>query len=114
MTENATATPIVASNTPVAVAGTSTISSIRQRFDLVQANNSLMYTSNIPITVVVSINASVDATNNDIIGTYVAVKRNGNPINPPSDIIPESEVYTTMSGTRPDAVNVQALITIDQ
>lgn len=45
-------------------------------------------------------------------GTYVAIKRNDNAINPPADIIPESEVYTTMSCTRPDVVNVQALVTL--
>lgn len=84
MNNNATATTISATNTPVKGAGTTVNSAFTQKFN--HSNNRLTYTGSLTQTFKVSANMSIASTANNVIGLYIA--KNGTPIN-------ESETYVT-------------------
>ena len=100
-----------------AVAGTSEVNSLNQKFTHVQANNSVRYDSSVARTMRIVCTFTIISGNNNLIGVYLGVKR-GEAINPSADRIPESEVYVTTSGTgsggRPDPGAVQALVSLNK
>lgn len=112
MQQNTTETVINTIWVQEIMAWTTVFWSISQRFQHIQANNSLRYTSVIPETFIVTATLTVISGNNNKIWSYIAIKRDGDTINPPTDIVGESEIYTTMSWTREEAVCIQALITL--
>lgn len=100
MNGNATATTISATSTPVKASGTTTNSSVTQKFT--HTDNRVTYVGSITRFFHVIITNSVTSGNNHQVGCYVA--KNGTVIN-------ESEVYGTTSGTgRAENIVVQALV----
>ena len=104
MTGNSTATVISTTGTPVKVAGTTTNSSITQKFT--HTNNRATYAGALSrlgkVTAVVSLNSG----NNNQIGVYIA--KNGVPID-------ESETYlTTNSGGRLENGECQTLANVEE
>lgn len=103
MANNATLTDIITVNTPVKVAGTTTASSINQRFT--HSNNRVTYIGAITRSFRVSSVASVtSSSSNKQIGFYVA--KNG-------VVIDESEMYmTTNTNSRAESIAIQTIITL--
>jgi hypothetical protein len=104
MNGNATATAVASIGVPYKVAGTTTSSSITQKFT--NTNNRATYigalTGNFRVSAVLSLNSG----NNDQIGVYVA--KNGT-------TLPESEVYVTAnSAGRAESAVVQAIVSLAQ
>jgi hypothetical protein len=110
MTGNTIATPISSTSAYYDISGTTISNSINQKFIHIPAHNSLQYTSDIRRIFRVQIAFSLTAGNNNVIRCFIGHKENGNPINPSTDFIPESERRVTASGSRPDAGVIQSLI----
>lgn len=87
-TQNATATVIGATGTPVKIAGTTTAASINSKFD--HAANRLTYTGALDRAFLVTATASASSGNNNQIGFYVAV--NGT-------VVDRSETYITANSS---------------
>lgn len=87
MRENATATTIGTTNTPVKIAGTTTASAVNQKFS--HSANRLTYTGALDRVFKVEGTVSVSSGNNQVIGLYIAV--NG-------EVDDNSEMYVTTSG----------------
>lgn len=104
MNGNATATTISATGTPVKVSGTTTASSINQKFS--HSNNRLTYTGAITRDFQVTSIVSALSNNNNQVGLYIA--KNG-------IVIDESETYATTSGTgRAENITVQTIVQLSQ
>lgn len=103
MANNATLTDIITINTPVKVAGTTTASSINQRFT--HSNNRVTYIGAITRSFRVASVASVTSSSaNKQIGFYVA--KNG-------VVIDESEMYmTTNTNSRAESIAIQTIVTL--
>ncbi len=113
MKNNAIPTDVLVQGDRYAMAGVTQVGTIIQKFVHELATNSLKYTSVNSKIVTIQSSASLTAASNNVIGVYLGICRNGNAIDPTTDRISESEVYVTMSGTRPDAVFVQCIATIN-
>lgn len=100
MQNNATATTISTSGTPVKAAGTTTASSVNQKFT--HTSNRLTYSGALTRAFSVEVCGSATSGNGKQIGFYVA--KNGSVIN-------ESEIYvTTNSGSRAEGVACQTIV----
>jgi len=103
MQNNATAT-VITVNVPTKVLGTTTASSINQKFS--HSNNRATYTGAITRDFKVTIVASVTSGNTHQVGLYVA--KNGT-------ILTESETYATTSGAgRAENIVVQTILQLAQ
>ena len=101
MLNNATATTIAATNTPVKAAGTFTLGSSSQRFSL--SSNKLVYDGTLTMVCEISANVSLNTTANNVVGVYIY--KNGVQI-------AESIAKVTASGTgRAENVSAHAIIT---
>lgn len=114
MKNNAVETVVTVVSDRYAVLGTTELGTLTQRFTLNQSENSLTYTSSVTRTFRVQATFTLTSGNNNIIGNYLAVNKNGNPIDPNADRISESEVYITTSGTRPDSGAIQAFVELSE
>ena len=104
MHSNATTTVISSTNTPVKVLGTTTSSSITQKFT--NTNNRATYVGSITRIFKVTACASCTSGNNNIVGFYIA--KNG-------VISSDSEIYTTTSGTgKSENISIQTLISLSE
>jgi hypothetical protein len=113
MKNNALATTISVIGDRYEVLGTKTLDTFfAQRF--VNNANRLEYTSSIPKKIFIQASYTHNSGANNIIGTYIAIARNGNPIDPDADRISESEMYVTTSGSRPDGGFCQCITEISQ
>lgn len=111
MKNNATATTVLVIGDRYEVAGTKLLdTTYAQRFNLV--SNRLQYTSDIPKQVSIQLSGTATSAANNVVGTYIGICRNGNTIDPTADRISESEMYTTMTGTRPEGVFCQCITTL--
>jgi hypothetical protein len=104
MHANATTTVISATNTPVKVLGTTTSSTITQKFT--NTNNRATYNGSLTRTFKVTVSASCTSGNNNIVGFYIA--KNG-------IVTSDSEIYSTTSGTgKSENVSIQTLISLSE
>lgn len=104
MNNNATATVIASTSTPVKIAGTTTSASITQKFT--NTNNRSTYNGSFVRVFYITATLSFDSGNNNQIGCYIA--KNGTVLN-------ESEVYGTTSGTgRAENVTIQTLVELSE
>ena len=110
MLENALVTSPTPADTPVLIQGVSQVSHILQRFTLDQASNGLIYTSSVKRVFYVRMSFTFSGGNNKIYGFYIAKKPSADAINPVTQAIPESEVYLTANGARPDTGFSHALV----
>jgi hypothetical protein len=110
MKNNAVATDIVVQGTRYPVAGTTEFAAISQRWTHDAANNAVTYASTVPRRVKAHASFTLTGSANNVIGFYIGKCLSGNAIDPTADRISESEVYVTVSGSRPDSGFVQAII----
>lgn len=104
MLNNATATTISQTETPVKIAGTTTANAINQKFS--HTDNRLTYTGSLIRDFQISANASFTSGNNQVIGLYVA--KNGS-------VIASSEMYATTSGSgRAESINCQTIVELNE
>lgn len=113
MKNNATATVVSEIGARYAMAGTTQINAIIQKFTHIPLENAVQYTSSVSRIFRVLITFNLLSTNNNVLGFYIGVNRGG-AINPTADRISESELYVTASGTRPDAGAIQAIVELNQ
>lgn len=90
MNGNATATTISATGTPVKAAGTTTGSSVSQKFDVSTTSNRAVYTGSLTRLSAVTAIVSLTAGNGHQVGVYIA--KNGT-------VIDESETYLTTNAS---------------
>lgn len=114
MKNNTTPTVVSVSGTRYAMAGMTEFGAVRQRFIHDVATNSLIYTSIVPRIFNIQVAYSIISGNNNVVGVYIGIDRNGIPLNPDTDKITESEMYTTTSGTRPESSFSQCVVTLNQ
>ena len=104
MTNNATATTIIATNTPVKASGTTTANTINQKFT--HTDNRLTYVGALIRDFQVTATVSLSSGNNNLIGVYVA--KNG-------VVIPSSEMYSTTSGSgRAESLTCQTILELNE
>jgi hypothetical protein len=104
MTNNATATTIIATNTPVKASGTTTANTINQKFT--HTDNRLTYVGALIRDFQVTATVSLSSGNNNLIGVYVA--KNGT-------VIPSSEMYsTTSSGGKAESITCQTILELNE
>jgi len=104
MTNNATATTISATNTPVKASGTTTANTINQKFT--HTDNRLTYVGALIRDFQVTATVSLSSGNNNLIGVYVA--KNGT-------VIPSSEMYsTTSSGGKAESITCQTILELNE
>lgn len=104
MNGNVTATTIISVGAEVKVAGTTTSSTITQKFT--NTDNRATYTGAIQRDFKVTAVSSVNSGNNHQVGVYIA--KNGT-------VLPESEVYiTTNAGGRAEGCVCQAIVGLNQ
>jgi hypothetical protein len=104
MSNNATETTISATDTPVKVAGTTTANAVNQKFDHDAGTqpNRLTYTGALSRDIQITAVASIESTNNRVIGLYIA--KNGTALN-------DSEMYATTSGSgKAESITVQTVV----
>jgi len=111
---NQALTPVAVAGDKYKVVGTTQVSAIIQRFTHDAANNTLEYTSSVSRIFRIQAPYTVFAGNNNIVGAYIAVTRAGNTENPNTDVIGESEMYTTTNGARPIAGASQCIVALNQ
>ena len=114
MKVNATATDVITQNARYPIAGTTQIGSIIQRFTHDSANNAVQYVSSVTRTFRVLMTFSLTSTQNNIIGVYIGVNRDGDAIDADADRVSESEINITAAGSRPDTGSVQCLTTLNE
>lgn len=104
MTNNATATTISATNTPVKATGTTSANTINQKFT--HSDNRLTYVGALIRDFQVTATVSLSSGNNNLIGVYVA--KNG-------VVISSSEMYsTTSSGGKAESITCQTILELNQ
>lgn len=104
MTNNATATTISATNTPVKALGTTTANTINQKFT--HTDNRLTYVGALIRDFQVTATVSLTSGNNKVIGVYVA--KNGT-------VITSSEMYSTTSGSgRSESLTCQTILELNE
>lgn len=104
MINNATATTIVATTTPIKVLGTTTASTLNQKFTHI--DNRLTYVGSIQRNFKISCTSSCESSNNNQIGFYIA--KNG-------VILNESVINITTSGTgKSENKTIQALVLLQE
>jgi len=104
MNGNATPTVIGATDTPVKVLGTTVNNTITQKFNN-SASNKMVYTGAFTRLFKVTCVCSIESTNNNVIGIYIA--KNG-------IVIDSSEVYgTANASSRAENITCQTLVELD-
>jgi len=104
MLNNASATTISNTNTPVKINGSTTANTINQKFS--HSDNRLTYTGALIRDFQISANASFTSGNNKVIGLYVS--KNGS-------VIASSEIYATTSGNgRAESINCQTIVELSE
>lgn len=97
-----------------AVLGVTQANPFLQKFIHADKGNMVQYNSNITREFSATATFTVLAPNNQIIGFYIGICKSGNPIDPDTDRITESEVYITTNGARPDAGTIQCIRPLSQ
>jgi hypothetical protein len=114
MKDNATQTVVSVTNDRYAASGTFSVSNITQRFLLDDTIGAVEYVSSVSNLFKIQLSFSILSGVNNIIGIYLGINRTGGVLDPDADRIPESEVYITASGTRPDAAFIQCAAYLEQ
>lgn len=101
MLNNATATVIGATNTPVKIAGTTTETALTQKFT--HTDNKGVYNGALSIDLQITCVLSFTTANNNVVGVYIA--KNG-------AVLPDSEMYATANAAgRAESIAVQTIVT---
>lgn len=107
-------TTVVAQGERYPIEGISQVSSVLQRFEHVQSENSIQYKSPVSRLFKIQASLSVLGPNNAVLGLYIGVCRSPGPLTPNEDRIEESEIYLTTSGSKPDSALTQSLVSLNE